>query len=349
MKVKVLLCLLALSISPAWGTIIADHTGVSEFDLIPESQFDEIRSNYRFFYGHTSHGSQIMTGLDMHVDEDAILYARPSFHEISDDLGHNGDTSWVQPSRDWLDSNPDCNVVMWSWCGGCSDNTEAGIATYLAAMEELEMEYANVTFIYMTGHLDGTGPDGNLYASNNQIREYCLQNDKVLFDFADIESWDPGGNYYPNESDACNWCYDWCDTNQCPGCGACAHSHCFNCYLKGKGFWWMMARVNGWGATAVDEAPTSAVMRLKQNHPNPFNPDTEIRFELLQTGWAALEIYQISGQRVASLHEGTLESGEHFFRWDGRDSEGRELVSGVYLYRLRSEQFDETRKMTLIK
>ena len=53
----------------------------------------------------------------------------------------------------------------------------------------------------MTGHLDGTGPSGNLYARNDQIRDYCVANGKVLFDFADIESWDPGGVYYPDEDD----------------------------------------------------------------------------------------------------------------------------------------------------
>jgi hypothetical protein len=136
-------------------------------------------------------------------------------------------------------------MAMFSWCGGCSDNTEAGIDIYLNKMEELEADYPGVIFIYMTGHLDGTGPSGNLYARNNQIRDYCTLHDKILFDFADIESYDPDGVYYPDESDYCNWCYDWCAIEPCPSCG-CAHSHCFNCYRKGKAWWWMMARVSGW-------------------------------------------------------------------------------------------------------
>jgi hypothetical protein len=349
MRLITILSMIMLMSTPAWGAIIANHTAVAAFDLIPAEQFDEIRANYSFFYGHTSHGSQIMTGLDMLVDEDPALYIRPPFHEISDDLGHNGDTSWVQPTRDWLTGHPECNVVMWSWCGGCSDNSEAGINTYLAAMEGLEAEYPDVVFIYMTGHLDGSGVDGNLYARNNQIRDYCLAHDKVLFDFADIESWDPDGNYYPDESDACNWCYDWCAEFTCPGCGSCAHSHCFNCYLKGKGFWWMMAGVNGWGSSAVDGTPATATVRLEQNHPNPFNPSTEISFQITKSGQVSLEIFRITGQRVATLHQGTLEKGGHSFHWDGRDESGADLGSGVYLYRLRTEEREETRKMTLVK
>ena len=97
---------------------------------------------------------------------------------------------------------------------------------YLAAMTQLELDYPTVHFVYMTGHLDGTGPSGNLYRSNNQIRACCQAEDKLLFDFADIESWDPAGAYYPEDTDACLWCVDWCSANPCPDCGDCAHSPC---------------------------------------------------------------------------------------------------------------------------
>jgi len=73
----------------------------------------------------------------------------------------------------------------------------------------------------MTGHLDGTGEDGNLHQRNNQIRNYCLANNKVLFDFADTESYDPDGNYFLDRgaNDGCyysggNWADKWCGANQ---------------------------------------------------------------------------------------------------------------------------------------
>jgi len=235
----------------AAANILADHTAVTQFDSIPDTLFQDIRDNYSFFYGHTSHGSQIMTGISMLENQDETLYDRPPFHEISSDLGHTGSLVWESQTRDWLEDHPETNVVMWSWCGGCSDNTDEGIDIYLEAMNQLELDYPDVTFIYMTGHLDGTGVDGTLYRNNNRIRDYCTAHGKILFDFADIESWDPDGNYYPDETDACGWCSAWCSEHECPSCGSCAHSHCFNCYRKGMGFWWMMARVAGWEPTAA--------------------------------------------------------------------------------------------------
>ena len=225
--------------------IIANHTSVGQFAQIPHSVLDQIRADYRFYYAHTSHGSQIVTGMNMLAEEDPI-YTRPSLYEVGDDLGLSGDTSWAPPLRVYLNGHPEITAVMLSWCGGVSDNTVEGINTYLNTMSDLEQDYPGITFVYITGHLDGSGDDGNLNLRNEQIRAYCIANAKVLFDFADIETYDPDGVRYPDATDACEWCYDWCAVYTCPYCPSCAHSHCFNCYQKGKAFWWMMARVAGW-------------------------------------------------------------------------------------------------------
>jgi len=236
--------------------IIAGHNAVAQFDIIPPAVIEQVKADYKIFYGHSSHGSQIVTGMEMLKSED-LLYdfnngtGTLTLEElVGYDLGTGSEASsaWVSYTRNHLDQ-PDCetNVVMWAWCDGVSVSNSEKITNYLNNMTQLENDYPGVTFIYMTGHLDGTGPGGTLYTLNNQIRDYCQTNGKVLFDFADIESYNPDGTYYPYDTDACNWCYDWCDVHTCEMCPHdCAHSHCFNCYLKGEAFWWMMASIGGW-------------------------------------------------------------------------------------------------------
>jgi len=259
MKLNTLIATALLSLvipaCPNWANaqaIVADHGCVAHFETIPTNVITEIATNYRFYYAHTSHGSQLVTGMDM-LETENPTYARPYLFEVSDDLGTGGDLSWEYAMRFHLTDHPEVNVAMISWCGGVSSNTEEGINIYLNAYDQMEQDFPAVTFVYMTGHLDGSGDDGNLRQRNNQIRQFCRDNGKVLFDFADIESYDPDGIRYPAGTDACEWCYDWCAVQTCPSCGGCAHSHCFNCYLKGKAFWWMMARVTGWTPGSGDE------------------------------------------------------------------------------------------------
>ncbi|MBT4497257.1 MAG: T9SS type A sorting domain-containing protein [Gemmatimonadetes bacterium] len=90
---------------------------------------------------------------------------------------------------------------------------------------------------------------------------------------------------------------------------------------------------------------------LDQNYPNPFNSDTVIRFALPTSENVELAIFNLAGQRVAKLADGMREAGVYAIRWDGRDDNGRELASGVYLYRLRTGdgQQVETRKLALVR
>jgi flagellin-like protein len=236
------------------GALIIDHTNTN-LSKIPSSYIQLAKQNFRLSYGHTSHGSQLVTGMNMISSENsAFSYTAGSFNSVSflsdsypgGDLGNPDRTTWATLTRNMLNTvGNQRNVVIWSWCGQ-ADATQSDIQTYLTLMNQLEQDFPNIKFVYMTGHLVGTGISGNLYLRDNQIRDYCLANNKTLYDFADIESYDPAGNYYPDESDACGWCTNWCSTHTCPSCSDCAHSHCFNCYQKGKAFWWMMARLAGW-------------------------------------------------------------------------------------------------------
>jgi len=88
---------------------------------------------------------------------------------------------------------------------------------------------------------------------------------------------------------------------------------------------------------------------LEQNAPNPFNPTTTIRFTVPQSGPVNMTICTLTGQIVRTLVDGTVEAGAHHVLWDGRDALGREVSSGVYLYRLTSSQGTLVRRMVCVR
>lgn len=103
--------------------------------------------------------------------------------------------------------------------------------------------------------------------------------------------------------------------------------------------------------TAVEETPVlPAVFRLHPNIPNPFNPRTEIRFDLPQAvAGMSLEIFDLAGRRVTMLAEGPHAAGRHSVVWNGTDDDGRPVASGIYLYRLESPVFRQTHKLALVR
>jgi hypothetical protein len=104
--------------------------------------------------------------------------------------------------------------------------------------------------------------------------------------------------------------------------------------------------------TGVDEVREERTIRgftLDQNYPNPFNPTTKIGFALSKSGQVRLEIFNILGERVKTLADQTLKAGHQTIEWDGKDDSGEEVASGIYLYRLQTKDFTQTKKMVLIK
>jgi len=93
----------------------------------------------------------------------------------------------------------------------------------------------------------------------------------------------------------------------------------------------------------------TASMRLEQNSPNPFNPQTQIRFSLSSKENVTLAIYDVSGRLVRMLASGTQDTGTHSITWDGRNDAGATVGSGVYFYRLDAGKFSATKKMVMLK
>jgi len=88
---------------------------------------------------------------------------------------------------------------------------------------------------------------------------------------------------------------------------------------------------------------------LRQNYPNPFNPTTVIRFALPEDGRVKIEVFNVLGQKITTLVDQYLTAGYKETGWDGKDSKGRAVGSGIYFYRICTEKFTDVRKMVLLK
>ena len=108
--------------------------------------------------------------------------------------------------------------------------------------------------------------------------------------------------------------------------------------------------VGGPTGPEIDEhTMTPAPRLLGQNYPNPFNPTTTINYTMPRTGEAKLSIYNVKGQLVNTLVNGVKDFGEHKVVWNGTDSKGNNVPSGIYFYRFSTGNHVETNKMMLMK
>jgi hypothetical protein len=98
---------------------------------------------------------------------------------------------------------------------------------------------------------------------------------------------------------------------------------------------------------APDMAKVTAL--TSSNYPNPFNSNTEIKFNLPTAGDAAVQIYDITGARVKMLISGPIDAGEHSIRWNGTNEMGEKVASGIYFYTLSSGDSHVTKKMVYLK
>ncbi len=99
---------------------------------------------------------------------------------------------------------------------------------------------------------------------------------------------------------------------------------------------------------SADTPPALAASRLRVQ-PNPFNPRTEIVFDMVETGPCRLSVFDALGREVAVLADGIVPAGRHTRTWDGRDTNGVSLPSGTYLVGIRAGKYAETRKATLVR
>jgi hypothetical protein len=246
--------------------IIIDHTSTN-LDEIPLSVIDDVQENIRFHYAHTSHGDQLLCGLQQIEDSNPIYeieiggdpndpYDPPYLPNVAGALciynGNGGykyivpEGYWLEPGNEWtqstLNSNPTLNVSAWAWCTQLDEYSQAQVQEYLDQMDLFEQEFPNVTFIYTTGNAQSGGSWGyNRHMRCNQIRNYCIANNKILYDFEDLDSWYNGEmNYFIYNNDTIPLEHSAYNGDEC------GHVNNLSTLQKGKAVWWMMAKLRGW-------------------------------------------------------------------------------------------------------
>ncbi len=99
-----------------------------------------------------------------------------------------------------------------------------------------------------------------------------------------------------------------------------------------------------------ENLPQPLITKLNGNYPNPFNPTTTISFSVAQTSsFVNVEIFNIKGQRVKQLVNEVLPAGRHIAIWNGKDDNGKHAASGIYFYQMKSGDFQQSKKMLLLK
>jgi hypothetical protein len=256
------------SFAHSWdGTspLIIDHN-CTDLSQIPQEWIDSVQAGLRAYYVHTSHGQQLTCGLERLEGSDPRYDVSIGYNYLPTDGGafclfdRQGDPDdyWYGPgitmTRSTHDANPTINISMFSWCFQLGVEDAAYVEAYFDSMETLEAEYPGVTFIYMTNNAQKNSSIGyNRYQRNEQVREYCINNNKVLFDFADLDSWWYNGateewefKSYDYEGHTVPWQhFEWAGEN-------CGHVNWASCEQKGKAVWWMLAKLAGWDADTLE-------------------------------------------------------------------------------------------------
>jgi hypothetical protein len=269
------ICILLVGWIPAFAQrtkpIIIDHT-CRDISKIPESWINTVKSMVLHHTGQ-SHGRQVPHGMQNLELQNPIFEQtqgengiptgpglritrgqRSAYNSWQSSIGPEsywqGDAgkNWTRRTMDYhFGSGNRVHASLHTWCWHLRTWTESQVNDYLASMEALEREYPEVTFIYMTDTADSAGDTGyNRWLRNEQIRRYCRANNKVLFDFADLETWSADGRekntYYYSGHNIPYWHPDWGSAPYY----ADGHINEAACTMKARAMWWLLARVAGW-------------------------------------------------------------------------------------------------------
>lgn len=244
-------------------SLIIDHN-CTDISQIPADKIQDIKDNLKWHYAHTSHGDQITCGFESleitnpEFNSEVGLSSLPIINDAFCVFDGQETFTYITPNDYWahptgiqytknvLNNNPSINISSFMWCDQLEYYTLGQVQNYLNQMTAFETEFPDVTFIYFTANTQVEGADGlNRFQNNELIRQYCRDNDKVLYDFADIECWYNGErSYYLHNGDTVPTEHPDYYDNWWTNCG---HTSELNRINKAKATWWMMAKLAGWG------------------------------------------------------------------------------------------------------
>jgi hypothetical protein len=238
---------------------IFDHHHI-DVDSISSGCLDQLKSgDFVFHYAHRSHGSQITVGGESLEESNPDIALAESYCSVPDEAdalwmwdGMTPETGNLIPQEDYWDSeagldelrgiledNPEIKYTMWAWSFEINEQTDQSIDDYLDAIGMLEDEFPAVRFIYMTG----PAATDDFMAQNNadrnaQIRDFAQANDKLLYDFEELDTYSGGENH---SQDGIPWEHPDFDLSEGESEFEFTHTNEASAVQKARAFWGMMA------------------------------------------------------------------------------------------------------------
>ena len=271
--------ILLQTLSYAAEPLIVDHNAVQEFEQIPAEWLDCVKNMFLIHTGQ-SHGFQVPRGLEELEFLDNIYDveittgdypAGTDVFKISRGLlsQYNSWINLLSPDSYWntesgldnvrrtlnyyRDKGIKVDAILHTWCWHLRTWSKEQLDAYFSALGTLEAEYPEVTFVYMTDTADyNSGYGYNRHQRNDEIRQYCLENNKVLFDFGELECWSLDGteentyDYIGRQIPV--WHQDWSSGAE----NYYGHINKEGVVMKAKAMWWLMARLAGWEGVTDD-------------------------------------------------------------------------------------------------
>jgi len=246
---KLLIILLTLTL---WvNAQIIDHRHANGIDDITNEQMQEVRDSLNILVGFLSHGGNILSGIEGIYDEYGAGFELPNYTRIAEEvIVENGsDPNWnSRLFRAALDTGA-YNVAMLAWCGGIVKSDSVEIMRYINWYDSLDNEYPSIKFVYVTDYINVYKDSALQYDNQTLIRDYCIENNKPLYDFGAIDLHLPDGTLndyvYPGATypGYCTWESNWCNAHpeDCFYNGFCEHCGTgYSCTRKGYAFWHLL-------------------------------------------------------------------------------------------------------------